>query len=81
MLTFIQRENSVVVLIGHPTRQLIDQTLTLPGLPKVLAVVQQEMHEAPKSYDLWSAESGTRSFNIGVPLEEALRGMGASKSP
>ena len=76
MFTFIQRQDTVLVLLGHPPKDLIQQALQLPELPTKLMIDQEEMHDAPKTYDLWPFQGEVKRYAINVPLEEALRQVG-----
>ncbi len=80
MFTFLQRQDSVVVLMGHPPRSVIDQALQAQGLPKLLVIEQPEMHdENPGTYNLRLAGGEVRRFDARTPLEQALRQVGAIK--
>lgn len=80
MFTFLQREGSTVVLMGHPPRSVIDQALRAPGLPKLVVIEQPEMHdENPRTYDLRLAQGEVSRFDARTPLDQALRQVGATK--
>lgn len=77
MFTFVQREDAIVVLLGHPPLGLIEQALKTPRLPSKVMINQEEMHEAPTTYDLWPFDGEVKRFAINVPLGDALRQIGA----
>ncbi len=80
MFTFLQREGSTVVLMGHPPRTVIDQALQAQGLPKLVVIEQPEMHdENPRTYDLRPVQGEVRRFDARIPLDQALRQVGAIK--
>lgn len=80
MFTFVKREGSVFVLLGHPPRDLIEQVLKLSGAVSKLVIIQEEMHIAPSTYDLWPFQGEIKRYPINTPLDEALRLADALKS-
>ena len=76
MFTFIEREDATLVILGHPPQGLIEQALGLPGLPEKLMLNQEEMHDAPKSYDIWLFDGEIKRFDITVSLADALGQLG-----
>ncbi len=80
MFTFVRRGQAELVFLGHPPMDLIQQALRLPELPARLLIDQEEMHDAPKTYDLWPFEGEVKQYSIKVPLEEALRQANVLKS-
>lgn len=80
MFTFVRRGEAELIFLGHPPMDLIQQTLRLPELPAKLLIDQEEMHDAPKTYDLWPFEGQVRRYDVKVPLEEALRQANVLKS-
>lgn len=85
LYTFIQRGDSVRVLLGHPPSQLIRQALQEQGMPKKLVVGQEEMKDNPGSYELWAFQGEVKRFEISMALDEALDQLdlvqGGSSSP
>ncbi|MBI2865291.1 MAG: hypothetical protein HYX94_12085 [Chloroflexi bacterium] len=77
MFTFLPHDKRQLVLLGHPPLRVIEQALTLPQAPEKLLIDQEEMHEEPKTYDLWPFQGELRRYPITMPVAEALRKPGA----
>ena len=77
MFTFITHDKRQLILLGHPPLGLIEQALTLPKAPDRLLIDQEEMHDAPKTYDLWTFQGEMWRYPITTPVAEALKKPGA----
>ena len=73
MYTFMPHDKRQLMLLGHPPPKLIEEALALPKPPEKLLIDQEEMHDAPKTYDLWTFQGEMQRYPMTMPVAEALR--------
>lgn len=73
LYAFITRpDGSLLVVLGHVPRPLLEELLARNKLPRKLVIQQPKMHGRPEEYRLWSFAGEVLSFPIHTALDDSV---------